>query len=921
MALSWNQIRTNATQFSHDWKDASYEKGESQSFYNDFFELFGVKRRSVARFEDHVRKLDNSSGFIDLYWPGVLLVEHKSLGGDLKKAITQAEGYFDAVPEGEKPRYLFVCDFQSFILIDLDQDEHIEFQLADLPDNVERFFFILGRQKPLYQSKEPINIDAAKRIGNLYDFLVESGYPDHDLEKLLVRLVFCLFADDTGIFQPRGIFHDQIDSRTNMDGSDLGQFLSILLQTLNTPLPNRQKNIDPDLAQFPYINGDLFAETISISSFNKTMREELIKACLFDWSSISPAIFGSLFQVVLSKELQRELGGHFTTEENILKAIKDLFLDDIWDSFHSLFVSKKPTLIELRDFQSSLRNISVFDPACGCGNFLIVAYRELRRIELAVLSEISSSFPIELKKGPISLLDVDQFFGIELREYSARIAESALWMTDHIANIELSLELGIDYSRIPLEKIPVIEIGDALSLDWNSILPPESCSYIICNPPYRGAKIQSPEQREQIRTIANLTGRGGTLDFVCGWLIKAASYALAGSKLAFVTTSSIIQGEQVGQLWTLLFGRFSLEISFAHQTFNWTTESSSRPNVDVVIIGLVSREAENADKNLYKYETPESLPTKHVTNRISPYLIDGALLNDPHIVVEEQTLPINGFPHSTIGSKPIDGGYYILSRSEMDDLLKIEPAVKTFIHPFIGAREFLKGTERYILYLGEATPKELSSLKNTKKIIDRVRQYRAGKLPAKGTTKYRTKPDDLANTPLKFHVTRVPDKTFLIIPEVTSERRIYIPIAWMNPPVIPSNLVKIVPNATLYLFALLTSAMHMSWVRIIGGRLESRYRYSIKLVYNNFPPPKNVSKPVMTKIENAAKDVLKCRQPHTTSTLEELYDPNTMPTNLIEAHQKLDAHVDKLYMGKQGASDEERVAWLLNEYKKIVTGP
>ena len=458
MHLSWNEIRPRAAKFAADWKDAVYEKGETHSFYNDFFDVFGVQRRSVARFEEHVRKLDNSSGFIDLFWPGVLLVEQKSAGHDLTKALDQAGDYFDALPERDRPRYLLVSDFQTFELHDLDEREFAEFALADLPQYVEHFGFFLGRQKRTFKDQDPVNIQASELMGRLHDELKEAGYTGHDLELFLVRTVFCLFADDTGIFEPRDIFLEFLETRTRPDGLDLGPLLSQLFQVLNTPDDRRPTTLDEDLARFPYINGSLFRDPILIPPFTGSMRRALLDACRFDWTAISPAIFGALFQSVMKPEERRAEGAHYTTEQNILKVIEPLFLDDLKAEFARLKARKDSRRrTELQRFQQKLGSLTFLDPACGCGNFLIIAYRELRLLEIEVLKELRTYWGDAgtgvLDVSLLSAVNVDQFHGIEKSEFPTRIAETAMWMMDHIMNGELSLEFGLAFARIPLEAI------------------------------------------------------------------------------------------------------------------------------------------------------------------------------------------------------------------------------------------------------------------------------------------------------------------------------------------------------------------------------------------------------------------------------------------------------------------------------------
>ena len=913
MRLSWNEVRARAAAFADEWRDAAYEKGETQSFYNAFFDVFGVRRRNVARYEAHVAKLDNRSGFIDLFWPGVLLVEQKSAGRNLKAAYEQAGEYFDALPERARPRYIMVSDFQTFELHDLDERETVSFPLAELPSHVEAFGFILGVQRRTFRDQDPVNVEAAELVGRLHDALADVGYQGHYLERFLVRIVFCLFADDTGIFEPRDIFFDLLESRTTEDGSDTGPRLAQLFQVLDTPEDNRQKNLDEDLSRFPYVNGDLFEGQLRIPSFDASMRGKLLDACLFDWSKLSPAIFGALFQSVMDPVARRALGAHYTTEKNILKVIEPLFMDDLRAEFERARALRgRNRLAALRQFQAKLGGMTFFDPACGCGNFLIIAYRELRLLEIEVLKELhprsQDGRQMDALASDLSRVDVDQFYGLEIAEFPARIAETALWMMDHIMNNRLSLEFGRIYARIPLEKSPHIVHGDALETDWAGLLPPEDCSFVFGNPPFVGAKFQTEDQRAQVRRIAALGKTGGTLDYVTAWFIKAGEYAKGGrARIGFVATNSITQGEQVAQLWPVLFERCKLEIAFAHRTFAWGSDARGKAHVHVVILGLDRREAARPDVRLFSYPDINGEPEESRQSVLSPYLFDAGGLSDPHLTVREESAPINGMGRLIIGSKPIDDGNYIFDAAERAAFLVAEPEAATWLRPFIGAREYLQGGERWILALHDAAPQALARLPRIRERIAAVRAYREASKSAP-TRK-------LAATPTLYHVNVLPNAPFLVVPKVSSERREYAPIGWLEPPVIPSDLVFVLQSASLADFALLTSAMHMAWLRHIGGRLKSDYRYSIGLVYNNFPmPPKGAD---LSKLEPLAQAVLDARAVHPGATLADLYDPDLMPPNLRTAHQRLDLAVDRLYRRTGFASERQRVEYLFMLYEKM----
>ena len=913
MRVSWNEVRARAAVFAEDWKDAAYEKGETQSFYNALFDVFGVRRRDVARYEAHVAKLDNRSGFIDLFWPGVLLVEQKSAGRDLGKAYEQAGEYFDALPERERPRFIPVSDFQTFELHDLDERETVAFPLADLPAHVDSFGFILGVQRRTFRDQDPANIEAAELVGRLHDALADAGHRGHDLERFLVRMVFCMFADDTGVFEPRDIFLDFIETRTSEDGADLGPWLAQLFEVLDTPEDERAATLDEDMARFPYVNGDLFEGHLRTFSFDTAMRGALLDACRFDWSNISPAIFGALFQSVMDPAERRAQGAHYTTEKNILKVIEPLFMDDLRAEFERVRKRRgRGRLASLRQFQAKLGSITFFDPACGCGNFLIIAYREMRLLEIEVIREVRAATAATgqavLDAAWQSVVDVDQFYGIELGEFPARIAETALWMMDHIMNNRLSLEFGQTFVRIPLEKSPHIVHGDALETDWSGLLPPGDCSFVLGNPPFVGAKYQTGDQRAQVRGIAALGKSGGTLDYFAAWFIKAGEYVKGGeARIGFVATNSITQGEQVAQLWPVLFGRCNLEIAFAHRTFAWGSDARGKAHVHVVILGLDRRKAARAEKRLFSYPDINGDPEESDHAALSPYLFDAAGLSDPHLVVREESTPINGMGRLIIGSKPIDGGSYIFDPAERGEFLEAEPEAAPWLRPFIGAREYLRGGERWILTLHDTPPDVLARLPRVRERIAAVRAYREDSKSAP-TRK-------LATTPTLYHVNVIPDAPFLVIPESSSERREYAPIGWLEPPTIPSNLVRILSNATLADFALLTSAMHMAWLRHIGGRLKSDYRYSIGIVYNTFPmPPKDTD---LSRLEPLAQAVLDARATHSGATLANLYDPDLMPPNLRRAHQVLDRAVDRLYRRSGFATERERVEHLFTTYEKI----
>ncbi len=709
MRLSWNEVRVRAAAFAEEWKAAAYEKGETQSFYNDFFNVFGIRRRSVARYEQHVSKLDNSSGYIDLYWPGELIVEQKSAGRDLRQAYGQAGEYFDALPEHERPRYILVSDFQRFELYDLSERNETAFPLAELPANVEAFAFMRGLRRREFRDQDPVNIKAAELVGRLRDALYESRYRGHDLEQFLVRLVFCLFADDTGIFE-RDIFLEFVDSSTKEDGSDTGARLIELFQVLDRPEGERITTRDEDLLRFPYVNGALFDGPLGIPGFDSAMRRQLLEACEFNWSNISPAIFGALFQSVMDPAERRAQGAHYTTEKNILKVIEPLFMDDLRAEFERLKARKdKRRRVDLERFHAKLRRLKFLDPACGCGNFLIIAYRELRELEIEVLKEIHAKFlrrlselrgGSELPSDQLSRIDVDQFYGIELGEFPARIAETALWMMDHIMNTRLSLVFGQTYARIPLEKSPRIRIANALDTDWDAFLAAETCSYVFGNPPFVGHQWRTPSQQDDMARIWGRAGQVNRLDYVTCWFRKAAAYAAANCsiEIAFVSTNSIMQGEQCGILWPAMFA-YDLSIRFAHRTFQWNSDARGKAAVHCVIVGMTF--AKDAACCIYAYEHVRGEPHASAVARINGYLIDG-----PQYAVPARSAP-PGRLKIHKGSQPTDGarlrkpeGSYlkfsnlILDSGDREELLAADPNCEKWLRPFVGGEEMISGRWR-----------------------------------------------------------------------------------------------------------------------------------------------------------------------------------------------------------------------------------
>ena len=906
--LTINDLRSRAAAFVANHKHDSDEMKHTQTFWNDFFfDIFGLKRERVAVYEKSVEKLKGpNKGRIDLFWPGEIIIEQKSLGKDLFGAEQQALAYTHGLSDAELPKRILVCDFQQWKLTDLTTKETHAFALQDLPKHIDRFNWVLGRQTAKFKDQDPVNIKAAELVGHLHDLLKASGYTGHRLEVFLTRIVFCLFADDTGIFEPKDILWDYLEHRTSPDGADLGPKLAQLFDVLNTPEPQRQTTLDPDLARFPYVNGHLFAEYFPPPAFDTHMRTALLNACRFDWTPISPAIFGSLFQSVMDADERRKKGAHYTIEKNIQKLIGPLFMDDLRAEFARAKARKTGREPALRAFHDKLARLTFFDPACGCGNFLIIAYRELRALELELLLELNTSGQLALDAATLSRIDVDQFYGIEIAEFPARIAETALWMMDHLMNLALSAAFGGYYPRIPLKKAPKIVHGDALEVDWAEVLPPERCSYVLGNPPFIGHHLQTVEQKAQLRrTYGTFGDSAGVMDFVSAWFIKAAQYIdKTAIECAFVSTNSITQGEQVGIMWRAL-EPYRLSIKFAHRTFKWESEARGKAAVYCVITGFSQMEAPT--RRIFEYEHPDSEPQEVAAKQINAYLVDS-----PWVLLTNQSKNLFGMPEMMYGSKPTDGGHFILSDEERDLFLAHEPGAARFIRPFLSAKEYFQNEHRWVIWLADAKPEEIASLPKVRERVAKVATFRKASVAA-STRNY--------PYPSLFRQITQPSSEFVLIPRVSSERREYVPFGYFPPTSIVSDTCLSLPNASLGQFGLIQSAMHMAWMRTVCGRLKSDIRYSKDIVYNTFPLPpaaQGGGTPALQKLEPLAQAVLDARAAHPGATLATLYDPDLMPENLRRAHQALDRAVDRLYRPAGFASDRERVEHLFALYEGMV---
>jgi hypothetical protein len=914
MPLSWNEIKSRATAFSTTWKDTTREEADAKPFLVDFLNIFGISQKRVATFEHRVKKLDAASGYIDLLWPGTLLVEMKSRGQDLDKAHKQALDYCHGLKEYELPKLILICDFHRFHVYQ-DNGLNVQFELPQLIENLQLFEELAGYQKRTYYEEDPVNIAAAELMGKLHDQLRDVGYTGAALEAYLVRLLFILFADDSTIFQ-KGIFFDYLEQRTKEDGSDLAMHLDMLFQVLDTPEDKRLKTLDDQLNIFPYVNGRLFSERLPTAAFNTEMRRLLLDCCKLDWGKISPAIFGSLFQSVMDSTARRNLGAHYTSEKNIMKLIKPLFLDELWEEFHASGENHN----KLKQLHNKISKLRFLDPACGCGNFLITAYRELRLLELAIVEKLLKGQMVT-NINQYFLVDLDQFYGIELGEFPSQIAQVAMFLIDHQCNMMVSDRFGEYIPLIPLQKSAIIVNENALRLDWHSIIKPlegeieePRYHYILGNPPFVGKQLMKSEQKADMNLVFGSDAGSGILDYVSAWYLKAALYLKNHQpikfncpliKAAFVSTSSVCQGEQAASLWSNLIQRYNCHILFAHQTFKWSNEAKGIAAVHVIIVGFSNFKR---DKNLlFTYETVQSEPQVQRVDNISPYLVEGR-----NTLIESRNTPLCRVSPMFKGSQPTDGGFLLFSDVEKKEFLNTEPGATKFIKPFISAHEFINGEKRWCLWLTEIQPNELRALHHVQKRVEQVRQMRLKSTKA-ATVKW-------AEVPYLFTENRQPKTDYILVPSHSSEIRRYIPIGYMTKDDILNNSCFSIPEATRYEFGILTSLMHMTWVRYTCGRLESRFRYSNTLVYNNYPWPESPTEKQKQAVEEAAQAVLDARAQFPESSLADLYDPNTMPPVLVKAHQQLDKAVDLCYRPQPFPTEAKRIEYLFELYEKYTGG-
>ena len=927
------QLQTAAQNFAAYYKDQTDERREKDTFWNEFFAIFGIDRKNVAHFEYPVKDPADNTQFVDIFWEGIFLAEHKSANKNLTKAKEQAERYLQEIGRTKPsalPEYYAVSDFAHFHLYRRVPEEGTEnqwqFPLEALPEYITRgvFDFMFGIEAKVRQIQEEANIQAAAAIGRLHDALKEEGiYEEHELRLFITRLLFLFFADDSAVFQRNYLFQDFLESCKEAD--TLGDKLNQLFEFLNTPDQKRSKTQSEKFKGFEYVNGGLFKERLRTFDFTAKQHRALIDCGNFDWRNISPEIFGTLFQSVMDAQERREAGAHYTEAANIDKVINGLFLENLRAEFEAVKALKRDKAKKLAAFYQKIQNLQFLDPACGCGNFLIVAYDRIRALEDDIIAEALKDKAGGLFDSPSVQCRLKQFHGIEIDEFAVLIARTAMWLKNHQCNIRTQIRFDGEVAchTLPLEDAAEIIHANSLRTSW------QAADYIFGNPPFIGSTYQTKEQKNDLESICGHIKGYGLLDYVCNWYVKAAGIIAQHPQVqtAFVSTNSICQGQQVEILWGSLLKQ-GIEIHFAHRTFQWTSQAAGKAAVHCIIVGFRQKPQMPSEKNLYDYPDIKGEPVKHAAANINPYLIDA-----PDLIIAKRSRPIHCEPDMVNGSKPTEGGNLILSTDEKDSLIAAEPLAEQYIRPFIGADEFLNGKTRWCLWFhGVPDVKRNHDLKQMPKVQARIQ---AVKTMREASSDKQTQKD--AATPWLFQKIRQPsDGNFLIIPSVSSESRRFIPIGYLSFETVVSNLAFILPNATLYHFGILSSTMHNAFMRTVAGRLESRYRYSNTVVYNNFPFPQSCRMPsendrpdpLRAAVETAAQAVLDARGQYRHEareaglpepTLAELYAPDAGYTALDKAHADLDKAVDKAYgykTGKNTDDEAERTAFLFELYRK-----
>lgn len=900
-----------AAAFAERWKGVTEEKQYADSFWSDFFRtLCGVEDEIVAGIERQKRVKSSISGnqeYIDVYWKNVALIEHKSAGLNLDKAELQARGYWLSLPPGYRPKTIIISDFKKFRLIDVALNRAHEFPLSKLPENIHRFEAIIsGNRTRISQEEMTVDQEAARLMANLYLELESHGFEGHETSVFLIRILFLLFGDDTGMWE-KNLFLKLVMG-TKEDGTDVGSKLHTLFDVLNSSVEKRPKDLDIELQKFPYVNGGIFAEKISVIDFNRKMRVALVDVANYDWTTINPTIFGSLFQLIKSKKDRRELGEHYTTEENINKIVYPLFLDDLQERLAAAWDNKK----ELKKLRQDLAKIKIFDPACGCGNFLVVSYRHLRQLELELIVRLNNlegtQDNLQLDGSMGLSVTLNQLYGIEIEEWPAQVARMAIFLTDHQENLKLARVTGETQNRFPISDYATIIQGNALLLDWDEIVNMDESTYILGNPPFIGMAWMSPEQQSDNRLVfqrySNRSSRTGRLDYVACWYAKAIELIHKHNlSVAFVSTNSICQGDQARAL-APIFVEEGLEIYFAHSTFKWLSEASNAAAVHVVIVGF-GKKTKNKIKKLYSYPGLTGEPIVTNPSNINFYLVGGA-----DVIIEKRTKPLlSSLPDCTKGSQPTDGGHLFVSKEAAESSLVDDIAGK-YLRRFIGANELLYDEHRLCLWLVDATP---SDLRNSSFIRERLRLVAEARL-ASPTASVRNQ----AQTPALFTQIRQPNVRYLAMPEVSSDLREFLPVDYFEKDVIVGNKVIYIPDPPLWVCGVISSTMFMVWIKQFAGRLETRISISPGLTYFTFPfvtpDPKTIN-----SIEACVTSIFSIRKAHEGSSLADLYDPLSMPKDLREGHAKLDQLIDGLYTTVRKPSDPERLNYLIEKYNEIIS--
>lgn len=897
--MTINEQENKAKEFAEYWKDKGYEKGESQKFWLSLLnKVYGIEEpEKFIMFEDQVH-LDHTS-FIDGFIPTThVLIEQKGLGKDLRKPIKQSDGtllnpfqqakrYAAELPYSQRPRWIVTCNFSSFLVYDMENPngEPEEILLENLPKEYYRLKFLVEEGNEHLKREMEVSIQAGDLVGKLYDEINKLYInPDSEaslksLNMLCVRLVFCLYAEDSGIFGKRNMFHDYL---LNVEARNLRRALIDLFKVLDTKPEDRDSYMTEDLAQFPYVNGGLFAdEEIEIPNLTEEVKELILNKASedFDWSEISPTIFGAVFESTLNPETRRSGGMHYTSIENIHKVINPLFLDELKEELQKIkeISVVKTRKKKLQEFQEKLSSLIFLDPACGSGNFLTETYLSLRKLENEAIETITGG-QIGLGDENFSPIKVTigQFYGIEINDFAVTVAKTALWIAESqmMKDTEEILHINLDF--LPLKSYTNITEGNALRIDWNNVISRDKVNYIMGNPPFVGARMmaQNSTQKKEVEDLFGDIKDVQDLDYVTCWYKKSAEF-IQNTKIqvGLVSTNSICQGAQVPILWNVLLNNYKICINFAYQTFRWNSESNQKAVVYCVIIGFATF---NKDKKfLYSQSLNKNDMKFTIVENINPYLLP----SDTGFVVAQKEA-ICDVPKMNFGNQPRDGGNFVISEEEKEEMLKKEPKLIQWIHHYVGAEEFIKGKKRYCLWLKNTSPSDIKNSKILYEKVQAVKEFRENS-KAKTTNGY-------AKVPQYFAQITQPDETdYLMIPRVSSERRRYVPIGFMNSNIISSDAVQIVPNATLYHFGILTSNVHMAWMRTVAGRLKSDYRYSKELVYNTFPWP-SPTKEQKGKIEKTAQAILDARTLYPSSSLADLYDELTMPSELRRAHQAND---------------------------------